>query len=85
MVEDIHISVALHFCSYAVTKRSLNKADHCRCLSNGRKRIKLEAEAISEILFAVTHSETGAEGSKNVLPQMWGGNVHGALFWVISH
>jgi hypothetical protein len=30
-------------------------------------KIKLEAEAFSEILFAVTHSESGAEDSKNVL------------------
>jgi hypothetical protein len=32
-----------------------------------RKKIKLDAEAISEIMVAVTHSESGAEGSKNIL------------------
>jgi hypothetical protein len=49
-----------------VIQRSLNKADHCRCSSDGRKKIKLKAEAISDNLFDVTHSESGAEGSKNV-------------------
>jgi hypothetical protein len=48
-----------------VIKRSLNKADCCRCVRNAwGKKIKLLEEAISEILVAVTHSESGAEGSK---------------------
>jgi hypothetical protein len=32
-----------------------------------RENIKLKGEAIIEILIAVTRSESGAEGSKNVL------------------
>jgi hypothetical protein len=32
-----------------------------------REKIKLEDEAINEIQVAVTHSVSGAEGSKNVL------------------
>jgi hypothetical protein len=43
---------------------SLNKADHCGCLHNGwKKKIKLQEEAISEILVADTLSESGAEAS----------------------
>jgi hypothetical protein len=44
-----------------VIQRSLNKADHCRCLTDSQGKIKLEEEAISEILVADTHLETGAE------------------------
>jgi len=32
-------------------------------LSNGQKKIKLEEEAISEVLVADTNSESGAEAS----------------------
>jgi len=42
---------------------SVNKADDCRSQSRGREKIKLEDEAISEILVADTDSESGAEAS----------------------
>jgi len=40
---------------------SVNKADDCRTQSYGRQKIKLEEEAISEILVADTASESGAK------------------------
>jgi len=42
---------------------SVNKADDCRSQSHGQGKIKLEEEAISEILVADTNSESGAEAS----------------------
>jgi len=37
-----------------VIQRSVNKADHCRCLLQWLEKIKLQEEAISEILIADT-------------------------------
>ena len=42
---------------------SVNKADDFRYQSHGRGKIKLEEEAISEILVADTASEFGVEAS----------------------
>ena len=41
----------------------VNKADDCRSQNHGRKKIKLEEEAISKILVADTAPELGAEAS----------------------
>ena len=47
-----------------VLQRSVNKADHCTCLSQWpRKKITLNKEGISEILVADTDSESGSEAS----------------------
>jgi len=46
-----------------VIYRSLNKADDCWSLATARKKIKLEEEAISEILVADTDLESDAETS----------------------
>jgi len=45
-------------------QRSVNKADRCRCLLQWLGGgIKLDEEAISEILVADTDSESGSEAS----------------------
>jgi len=44
-----------------VIERSLNKADDCRCSKMAAKKIKLQEEAISEILVPDTNLESGAE------------------------
>ena len=54
-----------------VTQRSLNKADVCRCWAKAREEIKLEEEAISEILVTDTDLESGAKVS-DVRRLIWG-------------
>ena len=44
-----------------VVERSLNKADNCRRSKVAAKKIKLQEEAISEILVPDTNLESGAE------------------------
>jgi hypothetical protein len=45
------------------TLYSVNKADNRRSQNHGREKIKLEKEAISEILVVDTASESGAEAT----------------------
>ena len=47
-----------------VLQRSINKAVHCTCLSQWPgKKITLDKEGISEILFADSDYESGSEAS----------------------
>jgi hypothetical protein len=46
-----------------VIHSSLNKANNCGSRAKDKKKIKLEEEAIGEIMVADTNSESGAEAS----------------------
>ena len=53
------VALLLQLCP--VKHRSLNKADDCRSREMAGKKIKLEEDAISEILAADTDSESDAK------------------------
>ena len=63
-VEDVYTFRGITFLQLCpVIYRSLNEADDCRSLATVKEKIKLEEEAISEILVADTDLQSDAEAS----------------------